>query len=75
MEAVRKGISMSGTERSGIRPGVEVQIVQKQHQRTGLLTRGVVQDILTKSPTHPHGNKVRRETDEVGRGKEILSEE
>jgi uncharacterized repeat protein (TIGR03833 family) len=49
--------------------------VQKQHQRAGLLTRGVVQDILTKSPTHPHGNKVRRETDEVGRGKEILSEE
>jgi uncharacterized repeat protein (TIGR03833 family) len=74
MEDVRKGISMSGTQRNGIRPGAEVQIVQKQHQRTGLLTRGVVQDILTKSPTHPHGIKVRLETGEVGRVKEILSE-
>jgi len=66
---------MSGTERSRIRPGMQVQIVQKQHQRTGQLTRGVVQDILTKSPTHPHGIKVRLETGEVGRVKEILSEE
>jgi len=65
---------MSGTERSRIRPGVEVQIVQKQHQRTGLLTRGVVRDVLTKSPTHPHGIKVRLETGEVGRVKETLSE-
>jgi len=66
---------MSGTQRSRIRPGVEVQIVQKQHQRSGQLTRGVVQDILTKSPTHPHGIKVRLETGEVGRVKEILSDE
>ena len=66
---------MSGTERSRIRPGVEVQIVQKQHQRTEQLTRGVVQDVLTKSPTHPHGIKVRLETGEVGRVKEILSKE
>lgn len=70
----REGISMSGIERNRIRPGVEVQIVQKQHQRMGQLTRGVVQDILTKSPTHPHGIKVRLETGEVGRVKEILSE-
>jgi uncharacterized repeat protein (TIGR03833 family) len=75
MENVRERISMSGTERSRIRPGVEVQIVQKQHQRTGQLTRGIVQDILTKSPTHPHGIKVRLETGEVGRVKEILSGE
>ena len=66
---------MSRTDRSKIRPGVEVQIVQKQHQRSGLLTEGVVQDILTKSPSHPHGIKVRLETGEVGRVKEILSEE
>jgi len=66
---------MSGTERSRIRPGLEVQIVQKPHQRTGQLTRGIVQDILTKSPTHPHGIKVRLETGEVGRVKEILLEE
>jgi len=65
---------MSGTERRRISPGSEVQIVQKHHQRTGTLTRGVVKDILTKSPTHPHGIKVRLETGEVGRVKEILSE-
>jgi uncharacterized repeat protein (TIGR03833 family) len=60
-------------ERSKIRPGMEVQIVQKHLQRSGVLTRGVVRDILTKSPTHPHGIKVRLETGEVGRVKEILS--
>ena len=65
---------MSGTERSKIRPGLEVDIVQKQDQRSGVLTRGVVRDILTKSPTHPHGIKVRLETGEVGRVKEILGE-
>ena len=64
--------SMNGTKRSEIRPGLEVQIVQKHHQRSGILTRGVVQDILTKSATHPHGIKVRLESGEVGRVKEIL---
>jgi uncharacterized repeat protein (TIGR03833 family) len=53
-------------------PGSEVRIVHKQDQRSGNLTRGVVQDILTKSPTHPHGIKVRLETGEVGRVKEVL---
>lgn len=65
---------MSGTERSKIRPGLEVDIVQKQDQRSGVPTRGVVRDILTKAPTHPHGIKVRLETGEVGRVKQILSE-
>ena len=65
---------MSGTERSEICPGLEVDIVQKQDQRSGVLTRGIVRDILTKSPTHPHGIKVRLETGQVGRVKEILSE-
>ena len=64
---------MSGIERSKISPGLEVKIVQKHHQRSGTLTRGIVQDILTKSPTHPHGIKVRLESGEVGRVKEILS--
>ena len=64
---------MSGTERNKIRPGLEVYIVQKKDQSSGILTRGVVRDILTKSPTHPHGIKVRLETGEVGRVKEILS--
>lgn len=72
--AATQRIPMSGTDRSKIRPGVEVQIAQKHHQRSGTLTRGVVQDILTKSATHPHGIKVRLETGEVGRVKEILSE-
>jgi len=65
---------VSGTERKKIRPGLEVQIVQKQDQRSGLLTRGTVKDVLTKSPTHPHGIKVRLETGEVGRVKEIEAE-
>jgi uncharacterized repeat protein (TIGR03833 family) len=68
-------ISMSVTERSKISPGSEVRIVQKQDQRSGTLTSGVVKDVLTKSPTHPHGIKVRLETGEVGRVKEILSKE
>ncbi len=65
---------MSGTKRSEIRPGLEVRIVQKHHQRSGVLTRGIVQDVLTKPATHPHGIKVRLETGEVGRVKEILAE-
>jgi len=63
---------MCAVERSKIRPGAEVQIVQKHDQRSGLLTRGIVKDVLTKSPTHPHGIKVRLETGEIGRVKEIL---
>ncbi len=46
-------------------------IVQKQDQSTGRLTEGIVRDILTNSPTHPHGIKVRLETGEVGRVQEI----
>ncbi len=46
---------MSGMERSRIRPGLRVRIIQKHHQGTGELTEGVVRDVLTKSPTHPHG--------------------
>jgi uncharacterized repeat protein (TIGR03833 family) len=56
-----------GQTRKHIRPGLNVAIVQKQDQRTGKLTRGVVQDILTKSPNHPRGIKVRLTTGQVGR--------
>ncbi|RJX38238.1 YwbE family protein [Paenibacillus pinisoli] len=63
----------SGTIRSMIKPGLEVHIVLKQDQRTGKLTRGVVKDILTNSPQHPHGIKVRLQDGAVGRVKEILS--
>ncbi len=62
---------MDGTRRADIKAGIEVSIVLKRDQRTGKLTDGVVKDILTKSPTHPHGIKVRLEGGDVGRVKEI----
>ena len=65
---------MDGTKRSNIKPGIRVNIVMKEDQRTGYLTEGYVQDILTNSPNHPHGIKVKLETGEVGRVKEILDE-
>ncbi|MGG1684582.1 YwbE family protein [Pseudalkalibacillus sp. NRS-1564] len=64
---------MNGQNRSNIEPGKTVDIVLKQDQRSGKTTRGVVKDILTKSPTHPHGIKVRLEDGQVGRVKSILS--
>jgi len=63
---------MNGSTRSDIRPGIKVRVVEKQNQRTGQLTEGIVQRILTKSPTHPHGIKVMLENGVVGRVKEIL---
>ena len=65
---------MDGRKRSNIKPGQLVRIVQKQDQRTGELTEGYVARILTKSPQHPYGIKVKLETGEVGRVKEILEE-
>jgi uncharacterized repeat protein (TIGR03833 family) len=64
---------MDGTRRADIKVGSRVAIVLKQDQRTGKLTEGIVQDILTNSATHPHGIKVRLESGAVGRVKEILS--
>ena len=61
-----------GKNRAEIRVGILVKIVQKQDQRTGKLTEGVVQDILTNSGVHPHGIKVRLQGGIVGRVKEIL---
>ena len=63
---------MSGTNRADIKVGAHVKVVQKQDQRSGMLTEGVVRDILTKSGTHPHGIKVRLESGIVGRVKEII---
>jgi uncharacterized repeat protein (TIGR03833 family) len=62
----------SGTTRANIKPGMTVLIVLKQDQATGKLTQGIVKTILTKSPTHPHGIKVRLTNGQVGRVKEIL---
>lgn len=64
---------MNGQKRSSIQPGMTVLIVLKQDQRTGKLTKGIVKEILTKSPTHPHGIKVRLESGAVGRVQEIIS--
>ncbi len=64
---------MDGTVRSRISPGARVSIVQKADQQSGRRTEGIVRDILTNSPTHPHGIKVRLETGEVGRVQEILA--
>jgi len=63
---------MKGTSRDRIKTGQQVLIVLKKNQRSGMLTRGIVKDILTKSATHPHGIKVRLESGEVGRVKQIL---
>lgn len=63
---------MNGTERKNIKIGAAVKVVQKQDQRSGKLTDGVVSKILTNSPTHPHGIKVRLESGIVGRVKEVL---
>ena len=63
---------MDGHNRADIKAGDRVLIVLKQDQRSGRTTAGVVQDILTKSPSHPHGIKVRLAGGEVGRVKEIL---
>ena len=60
-----------GRTRKDIRPGIAVSIVLKQDQRTGKLTRGVVRDILTNSPFHPHGIKVRLVDGQVGRVQNI----
>ena len=61
----------TGTKRADIRVGLKVSIVLKQDQRSGKLTEGTVRNILTKSPTHPHGMKVRLEDGQVGRVKII----
>ena len=63
---------MDGTKRSDIRAGRHVAIVLKTDQKTGKLTEGVIRDILTKSPEHPHGIKVRLESGAVGRVKKIM---
>lgn len=66
---------MKGKYRKNIYPGLLVRVVQKQDQRTGRLTEGIVRNILTKSSHHPHGIKVRLEDGVVGRVKEIVEED
>jgi uncharacterized repeat protein (TIGR03833 family) len=71
---IHEGDSMDGKNRSAIQPGLKVAIVLKEDQRTGRRTEGIVQDLLTNSPTHPHGIKVRLTSGLVGRVQEILSD-
>lgn len=63
---------MNGTNRAELKPGLRVLIVLKKDQKTGKLTEGIVKNILTKSSIHHHGIKVRLESGEIGRIKEIL---
>lgn len=63
---------MNGQNRDNIYPGLRVAVILKKDQPTGRLTEGVVRDILTSSPTHPHGIKVRLESGEVGRVQKIF---
>ena len=65
---------MNNMNRSEIQVGARVRVVQKQDQRTGKLTEGIVKNLLTKSATHPHGIKVRLTNGIVGRVKEILKD-
>lgn len=62
----------SGTIRSHIEIGSEVEVVQKHHQRSGELTHGFVERLLTKSPQHPHGIKVKLDSGIVGRVKKVI---
>ena len=62
---------LDGKQRKNIKHGQSVAIVLKQDQQSGYLTDGIVRDILTSSPNHPHGIKVRLMSGEVGRVKEI----
>lgn len=64
---------MNGNTRANIKVGSKVKVVKKEDQRTGNLTEGVVSRILTNSPNHPHGIKVKLESGVVGRVKEILA--
>ncbi|CAM1353578.1 MULTISPECIES: YwbE family protein [Tenacibaculum] len=64
-----------GRNRKNIQIGSIVEVVQKNHQRTGELTEGIVSRLLTKSPNHPHGIKVQLESGIVGRVKNVIEEE
>jgi uncharacterized repeat protein (TIGR03833 family) len=66
---------MNGRSRAEVKPGARVWVVQKQDQRSGKLTEGIVRDILTHSSTHPHGIKVRLTNGIVGRVKEICEKD
>ncbi|HSO58636.1 MAG TPA: YwbE family protein [Paenisporosarcina sp.] len=63
----------NGQIRADVKPGLEVNVILKKDQRSGVKTKGIVKDLLTNSPRHPHGIKVRLEDGQVGRVCEILN--
>jgi uncharacterized repeat protein (TIGR03833 family) len=63
---------MEGTRREDIKPGIAVMVELTEHKRTGLLTGGKVKEVLTTAPIHPHGIKVKLDTGQIGRVKEII---
>jgi uncharacterized repeat protein (TIGR03833 family) len=65
-------MAMEGTKRANIKPGIDVMVELAEHKRTGRLTGGKVKEVLTSSPTHPHGIKVMLESGLVGRIKQIM---
>jgi len=68
-------INISGTNRVDIKFGLTVLVVLKQDQRSGKLTEGIVKDIFTKSPIHPHGIKIRLDSCDIGRVREKIGKE
>ncbi len=66
---------MEGTIRANIQPGMKVLIVLKKDQRTGILTEGIVKDLLTSAPKHHRGIKVRLEDGQIGRVQKIVGQE
>ncbi len=64
---------MDGKQRKNIHAGLKVEIILKQDQRTGKLTEGIVKDLLTNSPNHPHGIKVRLTDGQVGRVQKVIT--
>lgn len=66
---------MKGTVRADIQPGARVKIVLKKDQKSGILTEGIVKDLLTSAPKHHRGIKVRLEDGQIGRVQEILEED
>lgn len=63
---------MEGTRREDIRPGIAVMVELTEDKRTGRLTGGKVKEVLTTAPIHPHGIKVRLDSGQIGRVKEII---
>jgi uncharacterized repeat protein (TIGR03833 family) len=63
---------MEGTRRQDIKPGIAVMVELTEHKRTGRLTGGKVKEVLTSSPIHPHGIKVKLDDGQIGRVKEII---